>query len=265
MNIFVCVKPVPDPDRYNTLSIDSKSKRLVREGIPTVVDSSDKSALEAALQIKASMGGKITVISMAPDFYKDKIVECLAMGADEAFLASDVKFGGADTLATSYTLMKTVHYTGCTPDLILTGSGSADGATSHVPTQLAEWLALPHLTNVYDFDFSGQSARVWKKIGASTVHYEVTLPALFSIDRSFYKPRLISAMGVIQARNKKLEILSQEKLRAEENMIGAIGSPTQAGALSLPDMDRVTEEITGEPSEIAEKLISIMRKSGVAV
>lgn len=45
---------------------------------------------------------------MAPEFTRDKLTECLAMGAYEAFLLSDIAFGGADTYATSYVLAKSI-------------------------------------------------------------------------------------------------------------------------------------------------------------
>ena len=49
----------------------------------------------------------------------------LAMGADEAFLLSDIAFGGADTYATSYVLAKAIERLGAF-DLILFGiSGAA--------------------------------------------------------------------------------------------------------------------------------------------
>ena len=67
----------------------------------------------------------VTVLSMAPEFTRDKLTECLAMGADEAFLLSDAAFGGADTYATSYVLAKAIERLGAF-DLILFGiSGAA--------------------------------------------------------------------------------------------------------------------------------------------
>ena len=46
MNILVCIKPVPDPEKYGDLRIDPETKRLVREGVPTVINPEDKNALE---------------------------------------------------------------------------------------------------------------------------------------------------------------------------------------------------------------------------
>ncbi|MGI6721899.1 MAG: electron transfer flavoprotein subunit beta/FixA family protein [Anaerovoracaceae bacterium] len=263
MEIAVCVKPVPDPEKYNELTIDPETKRLNREGIPTVINPSDKNALEEALKIKESHGGSITVISMTPLFSKKNVVECLAMGADEAFILSDRAFGGADTYATSYTLAQGLAKTGKKFDLILAGNESADGATSHVPSQLGEWLRLPHIANVQQIEVNGDRAGVHKKIAGGFIEYEVKLPAVFAVARSANQPRLINAIGIIKARKKPLTVFTREDLQADADKIGLGGSPTRAGELLTPDMSRKAEELKGSPQEIAESIIAILRKSGI--
>lgn len=263
MNIAVCVKPVPDPDKYNLLSIDPVTKRLMREGIPSVVNPSDKNALEAALQIREKIGGKVIVVSMAPLYSQDKIKECLAMGADEACLISDRAFGGADTYATSYTLAKGMEAAGIVPDIILCGNESADGATSHVPSQLGEWLAIPHVSNVEELEVDGGSARVRKKVENGSIDYEVKLPALFAVSRGLNTPRLVSAIGVVRARSKPLRVLTKEDIPLDDSLIGLAGSPTQAGELHTPDMNRKSERLEGDVHEIAEQILQQLRRAGV--
>ena len=107
MNILVLIKPVPDSEKETDIRIDAESGRLIREGIPQVIDPESRNALEAALQLAEQSGREqsaVISLAMAPESAKDKLVEALAMGADEAFLLSDAAFGGADTYATSYTL-----------------------------------------------------------------------------------------------------------------------------------------------------------------
>ncbi|MBV1758551.1 MAG: electron transfer flavoprotein subunit beta, partial [Dethiosulfatibacter sp.] len=129
MNIAVCVKPVPDSEYYDKITIDPKTKRVNREGIPTIINTMDKHAIEAALQLKEKHGGKVTVFTMAPDSAVENLRRVLAMGADEAFLCSDRALGGADTWATSYTLFKAMEKTGPF-DLILLGNETEDGGTA---------------------------------------------------------------------------------------------------------------------------------------
>lgn len=151
LNIVVCIKPVPDPQYYDKVSIDPVTKRITREGIPTIINPVDKNGIEAALQLKKSYGGKVTVITMAPPNATENIKEALAMGADEGVLLSDRAFGGADTLATSYTLAKGIEKLG-EFDIVFCGTESADGATAQVSSQLGEWLKVPHLWNVFNIE-----------------------------------------------------------------------------------------------------------------
>ena len=141
MNVLVLVKPVPDPEHEREIRIDEVSGRLVRNGVPTVIDPESRNALEAALQLAEKSGGErgsITALAMAPEKAKDKLVEALAMGDDEAYMLSDSAFGGADTYATSYTLAQAIRKIeeekGFVFDLVLAGTSSSDGGTSHAPT-----------------------------------------------------------------------------------------------------------------------------------
>lgn len=99
MKIVVCVKQVPDTTE---IKINPQTGTLIREGVPSILNPDDASALEAALEIKdREKDAHITVITMGPPQAKDMLAECLAMGADEAVLLSDRALGGSDTWATS--------------------------------------------------------------------------------------------------------------------------------------------------------------------
>lgn len=263
MNIVVCVKPVPDPEKYSLITIDPKTKRLVREGIPTIVNPSDKNALEFALKIRDQLGGKVSVISMAPLFSQDKIKECLAMGADEAFLISDRAFAGSDTWATSYILSQAIKSAGLEPDLILAGNESADGATSHVPSQLAEWMHRSHVSNVLSIEAAEGSLIVKRKVETGYIEYQVSIPAVIAVARGSNTPRIVTAMGIIKAKNKKLDVMTLENIELNEAFIGLEGSPTKAGEIIAPDMSRPASKMEGSAEEVAVQILGLIRKSGI--
>lgn len=274
MNILVCIKPVPDPEKYGQLTIDEKTKRLVREGIPTVINPSDKHALEEAIRLRDSIGGRIAVLSMAPEFSKDKLVEALAMGADCAYLVSDKAFGGADTYATSYVLAAAIKAISreIDPekefafDLVLSGNESADGATAHVPAQTAEWLKLPHLCRVSKLELKDESAgacRAWKKIEQGEAAFKVDLPCVIAVSSEINRPRLINAMGIIKAKKKPLTIWSNNDLGLDEGKIGLTGSPTQPGELITPDLRRASVNLGTEADAVADEIVKIIKKAGV--
>ncbi|MGI6607064.1 MAG: electron transfer flavoprotein subunit beta/FixA family protein [Peptococcia bacterium] len=262
LNIAVCIKPVPDPDHYDKITIDPVRKTITRAGIPTIVNPVDKNALEAALQVKEKYGGKVTVITMAPPNAEESLRELLAMGADEAVLLTDRAFAGADTLATSYALSAGLQKSG-PYDLIFTGTETADGATSQVPAQLAEWLDVAHLWNVQEFVVEGNTLKAKMGIENGYISYLVQMPALLAVKRSINKPRYTSVMGVMKAKKKPLNVFTAADLDVEQERLGLQGSPTKAGAVFTPSLARKGQQLTGETEEIVEQLVQVLRGAGL--
>jgi len=98
LKIIVCVKQVPDTTE---VKIDPKTGTLIREGVPSILNPDDANALEEALRIKDTYEGtNVSVITMGPNQADVMLRECLAMGADDAYLISDREFAGSDTWAT---------------------------------------------------------------------------------------------------------------------------------------------------------------------
>lgn len=126
MKILVFVKQVPDTD---DVKLDPKTGNLKREGVASMINPLDANALEAAVQLKEKYGATVVAISMGPPQAEDVLKKALALGCDEACLLSDRAFGGADTLATAYTLSKAAEKIG-DYDLLLFGRHAVDGDTA---------------------------------------------------------------------------------------------------------------------------------------
>lgn len=82
---------------------------MIREGVPAVINPYDRHALEMAVRLKERFGGTVTVLTMGPPKAAEALVECVEQGADRAILLCDRKFGGADTLATSYVIARAIE------------------------------------------------------------------------------------------------------------------------------------------------------------
>ncbi|MGX8774366.1 MAG: electron transfer flavoprotein subunit beta/FixA family protein [Bacillota bacterium] len=268
MNILVLVKPVPDPEHEREIRIDAANGRLVRDGVPTVIDPESRNALEAALQLREkSGGGAVAVLAMAPEQTKDKLTEALAMGADEGYMLSDRAFGGADTYATSYTLAQAVRKIeeekGSPFELVLAGTSSSDGGTSHVAVQTAEWLGRTHISNVCSLDVNGGVISAVKRSEEVMLTFEGEEPAVIGVTRDINKPRFVTAMGIIKARKKPLTIWSAEDLGIDTGRTGLEGSPTRPGRMFEPDQSRAGEVIGDSPEAAAAGILQIVRKAGL--
>ena len=264
ISIAVCIKPVPDPAHYDKIKIDPVKKTVVREGIPTILNPCDKHALEAALQLRGP-DGLVTVIAMAPPNAEETLREALAMGADAAVLLTDRAFAGADTWATSYTLAAGLKKAGGF-DIVVTGTESADGATTQVPAQLAEWLGWPHLWNAVSMEkISAESLKVRTKAENEWSDYQIGLPCLLAVAREANKPRLTSLMGVMKAKKKPLTVWTRADLDVEDGALGIGGSPTQPGAIFEPEMGRKGIVLTGDAEEIVNVLVEKLREAGLSI
>ncbi|HEV7466104.1 MAG TPA: electron transfer flavoprotein subunit beta/FixA family protein, partial [Candidatus Dormibacteraeota bacterium] len=139
MNVVVCVKQVPDPNSVGQL--DPSTHNLRRDGVEVVLDPGDEFGIEAGLQLADAHGGKVTVVSMAPERGLDAIRKALAMGAAKGVLVSDPSLAGADALTTAKVLAAAIRREGF--DLVITATESTDGYTGVVPQALAEYLGVP--------------------------------------------------------------------------------------------------------------------------
>ncbi len=261
MNIIVCVKPAPDPKRWDSIQLDPETKALRREGIPSVLGSLDKRALEEGLRIKEKHGGKVVAMAMAPPAARDNLVEALAMGADEAYLLSDRAFAGSDTWATSLVLSRGIQKLGGF-DLVICGEWSLDGSTGHVGAQLAELLGIPNVGRVVAVEsIEGDNLRTKSRVELGNRILETSLPALITVTREINAPRFTSLLGVIEAETKPCLIWSAADLGVRPGEVGFNGSPTQTGDVFMPGMKRKTEMLRGEPGEMVNEILRKIRQA----
>ncbi|MFH2116255.1 MAG: electron transfer flavoprotein subunit beta/FixA family protein [Spirochaetota bacterium] len=264
LSIAVCIKPVPDSRYYDKITIDPVTKRVNRDGVPTVINTMDKNAIEAALQLREKHGGRVVSFSMAPDNATENLKRVLAMGVDEAFLCSDSLLGGADTWATSYTLFKAMEKAG-PMDIVIMGNQTEDGGTAQVPSQLGEWMGVPHLANVAAIDYEDGWITVMAKADRGAIRYRVSLPAVMAVTHDINKPRIPSVMDIMKVSRKPMHVLRARDLDLNPDYIGLKGSPTQAGDIYSPDMSRKCEELSGDSDQVAERVLEELRKAGIRV
>src|SRR2546427_246500 len=90
-HIVVTVKQVPDPDiPPSHFRVDEAARKVVPPaGVSPVMNGYDANALEEALRLKETHGGKVTVVSVGPDSARDTLQRAIAMGADAAVPLND--------------------------------------------------------------------------------------------------------------------------------------------------------------------------------
>ncbi|MDR2457765.1 MAG: electron transfer flavoprotein subunit beta/FixA family protein [Clostridiales Family XIII bacterium] len=225
--IIVCAKQVPDT---NEIKIDPVTKTLIREGVPSILNHDDANALEEALKIKDTLKGDahITVVTMGPPQAKDMLIECLAMGADDAILASDRALGGSDTWATSNALSGAIKTVG-DYDLIFAGRQAIDGDTAQVGPQIAEKLNIPQVTYVEEFSLADDRKTITVKRALEDGYevIEIKTPCLLTAIKELNTPRFMTVAGIVDALEKDIPTLGAKELKVNpDTEVGLLASPT---------------------------------------
>ncbi len=145
LNIIVLAKQVPDTRNVGKDAMKADGT-INRAALPAIFNPEDLNALEQALRLKdANPGSTITVLTMGLPKAAEVIREAIYRGADGGIVLTDRALGGADTLATSYSLAQAVKKIG-NYDIILGGRQAIDGDTAQVGPQIAEKLGIPQIT-----------------------------------------------------------------------------------------------------------------------
>lgn len=225
LKIIVCVKQVPNT---NEIKIDPVKKTLIREGVASILNHDDANALEEALKIKDIYPDThITLVTMGPPQAKDMLMECLAMGADEAVLLSDRALGGSDTWATSNAISAGIRKIG-EFDILFAGRQAIDGDTAQVGPQIAEKLGLPQVTYVSEFKIEEDQKAITVK-RALEDGYEVIkiqTPCVLTAIKELNKPRYMSVRGIFDAVKKDIKVWSAKDIEVPLDMVGLDASPT---------------------------------------
>lgn len=259
MNIIVCIKQVPDT---TNVKIDPKTNTLIREGVASIINPFDENAIEEALRLRDSHGGKITVITMGPPQATEALKQSIAMGADEAILLSDRSFAGADTWATSYTLSQAIKKIGVY-DLVLFGKQAIDGDTAQVGPGVAEFLDIPQITFAIKVEAENGKVRIRRQLEESTEIIETSTPAAVTVVKQINEPRLASLKGQMRAKKAEIPVWTAKDINADEKNIGLNGSPTQVVKIFTPPPRGKSEMIEGDPDQAAEKVFHKLKEHKV--
>ena len=166
MDIIVCMKWVPDTSEAD-LAIATGGKDIKKDDLDFDVNDWDRFAIEEAVQIKEKVGGKVTVVSVAPEEAEEMLRESLARGADEAFHLWDDAFEGSDGFAIAR-ITCAVHQQRPI-DLILTGTLADDDCAGQLGGMLAAMLGIPGATLVSKIESPRRQNEIQPGTGRRTI------------------------------------------------------------------------------------------------
>ncbi len=254
LNIVVLAKQVPDTRNVGKDAM-KEDGTINRAALPAIFNPEDLNALEQALRLKdANPGSTVTLLTMGLPRASEIIREAIYRGADGGIVLTDRVLGGADTLATSYSLAQAVKKIG-NYDIILGGRQAIDGDTAQVGPQIAEKLGLPQVTYAEEIlDLKDGKVTVKRRLESGVEVVKAPLPCVVTVNGSAAECRPRNAQRLMKykyavstSEKEKLDDTRKEfvekrpylnipewsaaYVEADPEQIGLAGSPTKVKAI----------------------------------
>lgn len=216
MNIVVAMKQVPDLQQVRI-----RGREPVLNDVPLTLGNIDKNALQAGVDLKEALGGKVIILSAGSEDLDDTVKEGLAVDGDEAYLVIDDKLNGAPSAVVATVLaaaIKKIDEVG----LILFGEGSADNYSGQVGSRVAELLGLPEVGFAKSIEINGNTARVVRSLEDCEEVVEVELPAVITVVSDINEAPIPSVTKILKAGKKPRESVTPAEIGTDTKADGKV-------------------------------------------
>lgn len=251
LNIVVLAKQVPDTRNVGKDAM-KEDGTINRAALPAIFNPEDLNALEQALRLKdANPGSTVTILTMGLPRAAEVIREAMFRGADTGIVLTDRVLGGADTLATSYSLAQAIKKMGKV-DIVVCGRQAIDGDTAQVGPQCAEKLGMPQVTyaeEILSTDNGVATIRRRLESGVETV--KAPMPLVVTVTGSAPDCRPRNAKRVMQF---KYAVSPSEKEKLSDELKALVdkrpGLNLQEWSAAFVEADPAQVGMPGSPTKV---------------
>lgn len=241
MKILVCISQ--SPDTTSRIAFTDGDTRFDANGVTYIVNPYDEwYALVRALELKETLGGEVTTVTVGPAASEQVIRKALAIGADDAVR---IDAEPTDALQVARWIADYARDKGF--DLVLAGKETIDHNGGMVPGMVAELLDMPYVASAVALEVTGGQATVHREAVGGTESLTVALPLVVSAAKGMAEQRIPNMRGIMAARTKPLETLAP-----------TAGEPaTLVAKFTLPPAKGACRMV---PADQPEELIRLLRE-----
>jgi electron transfer flavoprotein beta subunit len=204
MNIYVCIKQVPDTETKIKLNADQTG--IDTAGIKWIMSPYDEFAVEEALRLKEkNAGSTVTVLSAGPTRVVEAIRTALAMGCDNGIHVEipETADNNYAAKALAGALKKESKV-----DIVFTGKEAIDDGAAQTSQLIAEHFGMPCVTVVLSIEYGASALKVKREVeGGAFEMIETALPALIAAQKGLNEPRYASLPNIMKAKKKEVKSL----------------------------------------------------------
>jgi electron transfer flavoprotein beta subunit len=257
MNIYVCIKQVPDTETKIKLNADSSG--IDTTGIKWIMSSYDEFAVEEALRLKEkNAGSTVTVISAGPARVVDTLRTALAMGADNGIHIEipETADNNLAAKALAGALKKEAKV-----DIVFTGKEALDDGAAQTSQLTAEYFGMPCITVALNVEYSASSVKCKREIeGGAFEVVEAPLPALIAAQKGLNEPRYASLPNIMKAKKKEVKALKMADVGVSD-----ADQKIRYKNFQLPPPKQAGKKIAGDPAAQAKELVRLLHEEAKVV
>jgi electron transfer flavoprotein beta subunit len=257
MNIYACIKQVPDTETKIKLSSDSSG--IDTTGIKWIVSPYDEFAIEEALRLRdKNPGSTVTVLSAGPARVVDAIRTALAMGADNGIHVelpenADNNMAGK---ALAGALKKEAKV-----DILFTGKEAIDDGAAQTSQLIAEYMDFAHVTVVLGAEYSTSSVKCRREVEGGAIEViEAQLPVVIAAQKGLNEPRYASLPNIMKAKKKEVKVLKMADVGVSE-----ADQKIRMKNLQLPPPKQAGKKISGDAAAQAKELVRLLHEEAKVI
>lgn len=253
MNIIVPIKQIPN--LTDELEINGEGTNLDHDALQYVLNEFDEHAIEEAVLTKESASGTVTVIGVDTTGELDSALHtALAKGADKVTKITGDFPRGTDSHTQAKLIADAIK--GMSPDIVLTGVQAADDRDGQIGPMIAAHLGIPYVGVVTSVAAKDGKATVHKEYaGGVMAEFEVALPMVVGVQAAHQPPRYAPVSKIRQiAKTAKVEEISGGDPVGSGSSVRKMFKPESAGHAEMWD---------GDPADVAEKIVGMIKEKGL--
>lgn len=240
----------------------------------------DRAALEHALRLKETLGGRCLAVTVGPAEADEMLREALALGADEVLRVAGPDPAETVTEDGSETARLLLAALPERPDIVVCGDHSADRGTGSTPAFLAHRLGACQALGLIELGVVEGKLRALRRLdGGRRERLTFGSPAVCSVEPADTVPRRASLPATLAARAAEIPVAHGDELHVKAGVVRpyrprprALPSPEGAEphqrvlALTGALVERTPPKVLrpGSPAEGAQALLDYLREHGYA-
>jgi electron transfer flavoprotein beta subunit len=257
MNLYVCIKQVPDTE--TKIKVNGDGSGIDAAGIKWIMSSYDEFGVEEALRLKEKTpGATVTAVSAGPDRVIETLRTALAMGADNAIHVELPET--ADSAMTAKALAGALKKE-AKVDLVFFGKEALDDGASQVPQLVAAHLGVPAVTVVCGIEYAGTTLKCKREIeGGSFEMVEVSAPAVIAGSKGLNEPRYATLPNIMKAKKKEVKAVKLADIG-----VSASDQKIKMKNLQLPPPKQAGKKIDGDAPTQAHQLAQALHNEAKVI